>query len=66
MDVHIQSREGAEQLGSAALLAAFNDLMVSEYTLEPGTEPASRPTPSFRRRTTSTRSEAHEPWRSVR
>lgn len=39
MDVHIQSREGAEQLGSAALLAAFDDLMVSEYMLEPGTEP---------------------------
>jgi uncharacterized cupin superfamily protein len=39
MDVHIQSRDGAEQLGSAALLAAFDDLMVSEYTLEPGTEP---------------------------
>jgi hypothetical protein len=28
MDVHIQSRDGAEQLGSAALLAAFDDLMV--------------------------------------
>jgi uncharacterized cupin superfamily protein len=39
MDVHIQRREGAEQLGSAALLAAFEDLMVSEYVLEPGTEP---------------------------
>lgn len=39
MDVHIQSREGGEQLGSATLLAAFDDLMVSEYTLEPGTEP---------------------------
>jgi mannose-6-phosphate isomerase-like protein (cupin superfamily) len=39
MDVHIQSRDGAERLGSAALLAAFDDLMVSEYVLEPGTEP---------------------------
>jgi mannose-6-phosphate isomerase-like protein (cupin superfamily) len=39
MDVHIQSREGGEQLGSATLLAAFDDLMVSEYVLEPGTEP---------------------------
>jgi mannose-6-phosphate isomerase-like protein (cupin superfamily) len=39
MDVHIQSRDGAELLGIAALLAAFDDLMVSEYTLEPGTEP---------------------------
>ncbi len=39
MDVHVQGREGAEQLGSAALLAAFDDLMVSEYVLEPGTEP---------------------------
>jgi quercetin dioxygenase-like cupin family protein len=34
-----QSREGGEQLGSAVLLAAFEDLMVSEYVLEPGTEP---------------------------
>jgi len=33
MDVHIRNREGAEQLGSAALLAAIDDLMVSEYTL---------------------------------
>jgi quercetin dioxygenase-like cupin family protein len=39
MDVHIQSREGGEQLGSAVLLAAFDDLMVSEYLLDPGTEP---------------------------
>jgi quercetin dioxygenase-like cupin family protein len=39
MDVHIQSREGGEQLGSAVLLAAFDDLTVSEYSLEPGTEP---------------------------
>lgn len=39
MDVHIQSRDGAEQLGSAVLLAALDDLMVTEYSLEPGTEP---------------------------
>jgi mannose-6-phosphate isomerase-like protein (cupin superfamily) len=39
MDVHIESREGGEQLGSAVLLAAFDDLMVSGYVLEPGTEP---------------------------
>jgi uncharacterized cupin superfamily protein len=39
MDVHIQSREGAEQLGSAVLRAALDDLMVTEYSLEPGTEP---------------------------
>jgi len=26
MDVHIQGREGAEQLGSAVLLAALDDL----------------------------------------
>jgi uncharacterized cupin superfamily protein len=39
MEVHIQSRDGAERLGSAALLAAFDDLMVSEYVLEPGTQP---------------------------
>jgi quercetin dioxygenase-like cupin family protein len=39
MDVHIQSREGAEQLGSAVLLAALDDLMVTEYSLEPGTDP---------------------------
>jgi quercetin dioxygenase-like cupin family protein len=39
MDVHIQSREGGERLGSAVVLAAFDDLMVSEYVLEPGTEP---------------------------
>jgi mannose-6-phosphate isomerase-like protein (cupin superfamily) len=39
MDVHIQSREGAEELGSAVLLAALDDLMVTEYSLEPGTEP---------------------------
>jgi hypothetical protein len=39
MGVHIQSRDGAERLGSAALLAAFDGLVVSEYVLEPGTEP---------------------------
>ena len=39
MDVHLESSEGGEQLGSAVLLAAFDDLMVSEYVLEPGTEP---------------------------
>jgi quercetin dioxygenase-like cupin family protein len=39
MDLHVQGREGAEQLGSAVLLASFDDLMVSEYVLEPGTEP---------------------------
>lgn len=39
MELHVQGREGAEQLGSAVLLAAFDDLMVSEYVLEPGTEP---------------------------
>jgi quercetin dioxygenase-like cupin family protein len=39
MTVLTQSREGAERLGSAVLLAAFDDLMVSEYVLEPGTEP---------------------------
>ena len=39
MDVHIRNRDGGEQLGSAVLLAAFDDLMMSEYILEPGTEP---------------------------
>ena len=39
MTVHIQNREGGEPLGSSVLLAAFDDLMVSEYVLEPGTEP---------------------------
>jgi quercetin dioxygenase-like cupin family protein len=38
MGVHIQSRDGGERLGTAVLLAAFDDLMVSEYTLEPGTQ----------------------------
>jgi mannose-6-phosphate isomerase-like protein (cupin superfamily) len=37
--VHIQNREGGEPLGSSVLLAAFDDLMLSEYVLEPGTEP---------------------------
>jgi quercetin dioxygenase-like cupin family protein len=39
MELHVQDRDGAERLGSAALLAALDDLMVSEYVLEPGTEP---------------------------
>ncbi|MCI0633599.1 MAG: cupin domain-containing protein [Actinobacteria bacterium] len=39
MDVHIQNRDGGERLGSAVLLGAFDDLMVSEYALEPGTQP---------------------------
>jgi quercetin dioxygenase-like cupin family protein len=39
MAVHIQNREGGEPLGSSVLLAAFDDLMLSEYVLEPGTEP---------------------------
>jgi quercetin dioxygenase-like cupin family protein len=39
MDVLIQSREGAEQLGHAVLLAALDDLTVTEYDLDPGTEP---------------------------
>ena len=30
---------GGEPLGSSVLLAAFDDLMLSEYVLEPGTEP---------------------------
>jgi quercetin dioxygenase-like cupin family protein len=38
-DVQMQSREGAEQLGIAALLAATGDLTVTENELEPGTEP---------------------------
>ena len=36
---HIQNREGGEPLGSSVLLAAFDDLMLSEYRLEPGTDP---------------------------
>jgi mannose-6-phosphate isomerase-like protein (cupin superfamily) len=39
MPVHIQDREGAEALGSSVLLAALDDLMLSEYRLEAGTEP---------------------------
>jgi len=39
MNVHIQGREGAEQLGRAVLLAALDDLTVTEYSLETGTEP---------------------------
>ena len=39
MAVHIQNREGGEPLGSSVLLAAFDDLMLSEYVLEPGTQP---------------------------
>ena len=39
MAVHIQGREGGERLGSSVLLAALDDLMLSEYLLEPGTEP---------------------------
>jgi quercetin dioxygenase-like cupin family protein len=37
--VQMQSREGAEQLGIAALLAATDDLTLTENELEPGTEP---------------------------
>jgi mannose-6-phosphate isomerase-like protein (cupin superfamily) len=37
--VHIEDRNGGEPLGSSVLLAAFDDLMLSEYVLEPGTEP---------------------------
>jgi len=39
MAVHIQNREGGEALGASVLLAAFDDLMLSEYVLEPGTQP---------------------------
>ena len=39
MAVHIRNREGGEPLGSSVLLAAFEDLMLSEYRLEPGTDP---------------------------
>jgi quercetin dioxygenase-like cupin family protein len=39
MAVHIQNRELGERLGSSVLLAAFEDLMLSEYLLEPGTRP---------------------------
>ena len=39
MAVHIQNREGASSSGSSVLLAAFDDLMLSEYRLETGTDP---------------------------
>ena len=39
MPVHIRNRDGGEPLGSSVLLAAFDDLMLSEYLLEPGTTP---------------------------
>ena len=39
MAVQIRTRESGEPLGSSVLLAAFDDLMLSEYVLEPGTEP---------------------------
>ena len=39
MAVHVQNRDGGEPLGSSVLLAASDDLMLSEYLLEPGTEP---------------------------
>ena len=39
MAVHVQNREEAEPLGRSVLLAAFDDLMLSEYLLEPGTDP---------------------------
>jgi mannose-6-phosphate isomerase-like protein (cupin superfamily) len=39
MAVHIQDRAGGEPLGSSVLLAAFDDLMLSEYLLESGTQP---------------------------
>jgi hypothetical protein len=45
-------REGAEQLGQAVLLVALDDLTVTEYILEPGTEPGIRTVT----RTTRTRS----------
>jgi quercetin dioxygenase-like cupin family protein len=38
-ELHVQGREGAEQLGIAALLAATGDLTVTENELEPGTDP---------------------------
>jgi quercetin dioxygenase-like cupin family protein len=37
--VLIQESRNAERLGKAALLVADDDLMVSEYTLEPGSKP---------------------------
>ena len=39
MAVYIQDREGGEPLGASVLLAAFDDLMLTEYVLEPGTQP---------------------------
>ena len=39
MAVHIENRESGEPLGASVLLAAFDDLMLSEYVLEPGTQP---------------------------
>jgi mannose-6-phosphate isomerase-like protein (cupin superfamily) len=39
MAVHIRNRGDGEPLGSSVLLAALDDLMLSEYVLEPGTEP---------------------------
>ena len=39
MAVYTQDRQGGEPLGSSVLLAAFDDLMLSEYLLEPGTQP---------------------------
>jgi mannose-6-phosphate isomerase-like protein (cupin superfamily) len=39
MSVHIQNRDGGEPLGSSVLLEAFDDLMLSEYRLAPGTDP---------------------------
>jgi quercetin dioxygenase-like cupin family protein len=38
-ELHVQGREDAEQLGIASLLAATDDLTVTENELEPGTEP---------------------------
>jgi quercetin dioxygenase-like cupin family protein len=38
-NVLMQGREGAEQLGRAVLLAATDDLVLTEYDLETGTEP---------------------------
>lgn len=38
-NVFMQGREGAEQLGRAVLLAATDDLVLTEYDLETGTEP---------------------------
>jgi hypothetical protein len=51
-NVLMQGREGAEQLGRAVLLAATDDLVLTEYDLETGTEPGD----SHFTRTTRTRS----------